>query len=199
MTTSSQASIAANAATKTSRRRQHREPYTVEQTLAILREDNPKASAAELRLIAHQWILDRVVFEDEDTRVFVMGLVDGDLHRRIKDPSPTPAQREISRVERTTLRQKTVETLKQKDEQRIEAKVEAEITIRMLDYQTTYGKALGDCTGAECDRLSRRYGDFFFELAKRITRSETVRAHLTEEELRAIAKTHRLIGEKATR
>lgn len=183
-----------NVETRRSRRRA--DIPTPQEILAGFRQQNPEATAAELREIAQQYILENTEFENIATRNFTMWLVDRSLSREIKEvPLSDPAASKKAREERESARQRLLETLASNDEKRIEN----EIKIRMLEYQTTYGKALGDCTGAECDRLSRRYGDFFFELAKRITRSETVRAHLTEIELQAIARTHRLIGEKATR
>lgn len=183
-----------NVETKSRRRTNHTQ--TPQEILAGFRQQHPKATAPELREIARQYILENTEFESAAPRNFTMWLVDRSLAREIKEaPLSDPAASEQARQERASARQRLMETLASNDEKRIEN----EVQIRMLEYQTTYGKALGDCTGAECDRLSRRYGDFFFELAKRITRSETVRAHLTEVELQAIARTHRLIGEKATR
>jgi hypothetical protein len=76
----------------------------------------------------------------------------------------------------------------------VERMIEAEVAMRLLEYETTYGKKLGDCTGAECGRLSRNYGSFFAEVAKRLNPSDRVRNHLSELELQAIARTYRLIG-----
>jgi hypothetical protein len=166
---------------------------TPEETLANFRQQHPTADAAELREIARQYILASTVFEDLAANNFTMWLVDKALARTIKDEpreiDPTKA------AERAALKQQLIESMARADAERIEA----EVTIRLLEYETPYGKQLGDCTGAECTRLSRRYGGFFAELGKRITRSEVVRAHLTETELQAIARTHRLIGEKAAR
>src|SRR6185295_8094433 len=157
-------------------------------------QKHPDSNAAELREIVRQWIIESTEFEDAAARNFIMWLVDKALARTIADEKPE-SEREQARAERIALKRQLVETLAKADEQRIEA----EVNIRLLEYATPYGKQLGDCTGAECTRLSRRYGSFFAELGKRITRSETVRAHLTEVELQAIARTHRLIGEKAAR
>lgn len=165
-----------------------------EEVLASFRERNPDANAAELREIARQYVAENTEFEDIAARNFTMWLVDRALARTITDEK-SQSEREVARVEKAALKRQLIETMAKADEQRIEA----EVNIRLLEYATPYGKQLGDCTGAECTRLSRRFGSFFAELGKRITRSETVRAHLSETELQAIARTHRLIGEKAAR
>lgn len=182
-----------DANTGTQRRRRTRRIVTPEETLARLREENPGADAAKLREAARQYLLEKSEFKDQASRDFNFWCVEKTLFREIKEPKPEPAQ-EIA-AQRIALKEQITRTMAQNHEKIIEA----EVAIRLLEYQTTYGKLLGDCTGAECERLSRRYGDFFFELAKRLNRSETVRAHLTEVELQAIARTHRLIGEKAAR
>lgn len=172
---------------KSRRRKQKRAP-SPEEMLANFRAQS--ASAAEVRELAHNHILANSEFEDEATRAFNMWSVDGWLALKVKDPKPEAERRATEAV-----REQITETLRQGFEQ----KVEAEATIRLLEYLTPYGKAIGDCTGAECQRLSRRFGSFFSELAKRITRGEMVRAHLSEAELQEIAKTHRLIGPRAMR
>ena len=70
---------------------------------------------------------------------------------------------------------------------------------KLLDLPVPNGKLLGDCTGAECQRLSRRYGAFFAEIGKRLNPHDHVRQHLSEAELQAIARQHRLLGPKADR
>jgi hypothetical protein len=175
-------------------RRRRARGITPEETLANFRKQNPDATSTELREIARQYVVANTVFEDLAANNFTMWLVDKALARSIKDePSPEIAREKAA--ERAALKQQLIEAMGRADEERIETI----ITVRLLEYETPYGKALGDCTGAECARLSRRYGGFFSELSKRITRAETVRAHLTESELQAIATTHRLIGEKAAR
>jgi len=183
--------------TNTEKRQSRRQRTSVpkpEAILASFRERNPDATAAELREIARQYVVENTEFEDIAARTFTLWLVDRALARTITDEK-SQSERDVARAERVALKQQLIETMAKADEQRIEV----EVTIRLLEYATPYGKQLGDCTGAECTRLSRRYGSFFAELGKRITRSETVRAHLTETELQAIARTHRLIGEKAAR
>jgi hypothetical protein len=179
--------------TTTGRRRTKR-TRTPQEMLEGFRTDNPKASAIELREIVRQYIAERAVFEDTETNGLNFYLVERDLAREFKD-KPSPEYAREKAAARAALREQLVQTIARADEERVEAIV----TIRLLEYETTYGKPIGDCTGAECARLSRRYGSFFAELSKRITRSETVRAHLSENELQAIARTHRLIGEKAAR
>jgi hypothetical protein len=173
-------------------RRRHR-TTTPEQTLAGFRKDNPNASPNELRDIARQYVIEHTDFDDQASRDFTLWLVDKALLHEIREPKPE-GKSEVIRA-RSALQAGLTRTMQANHEKVIAA----EVKVRLLEYETTYGKALGDCTGAECERLSRRYGDFFFELAKRLTRSETVRAHLSEVELQAIARSHRLIGEKAVR
>jgi hypothetical protein len=179
-----------NAATSRRRRR----TTTPERILARFREENPNASPNELREIARQYVIENSEFEDQASRDFTLWLVDKALLHEVKEPKPE-GKPEVIRAQRSALQARLTETMQQNHEKVIAE----EVKIRLLEYETTYGKALGDCTGAECERLSRRYGDFFFELAKRLTRSETVRAHLSEVELQAIARSHRLIGDKAVR
>lgn len=167
---------------------------TPQEMLARFRTDNPTASAIELREIARQYIAERAVFEDIAVNNLNTYLIEKALAREIKE-QPSPDVEREKAAERAAMKEQLVQAMARADEERIEAIV----TVRLLEYETPYGKPLGDCTGAECARLSRRFGGFFAELSKRITRAETVRAHLTENELQAIARTHRLIGEKATR
>jgi hypothetical protein len=174
--------------------RRRRRATMPEQTLAGIRHENPNASPNELREIARQYVIENSEFEHQASRDFTLWLVDKALLHEIKEPKPE-AKPEVIRAERAALKARLTKTMQQYHE----TLIADEVKIRLLEYETTYGKALGDCTGAECERLSRRYGDFFFELAKRLTRSETVRAHLSEVEVQAIARSHRLIGEKAAR
>jgi hypothetical protein len=162
--------------------------------LANFRKQNPEASATELREIVQRYIADRSVFEDLPTKNLNTWLNDNALARVIKD-EPSPEQAAAKAAERAALK----EQLKQTMARGLDDRIESIVTTRLLEYKTPYDKQLGDCTGAECERLSRRFGSFFAELSKRINRSEIVRAHLTESELQAIALTHRLIGEKAAR
>lgn len=177
----------------TSRARRNRTP-TPQEMLDRFRSDNPEVGAIELREIVRQFIVEKNVFKDLAANNLMLYLIDKALRREIKE-TPLPEIERKKAAERAALKDQLVQTISRADEERIEAIV----TTRLLEYETPYGKAIGDCTGAECARLSRRYGGFFAELSKRITRAETVRAHLTETELQAIARTHRLIGEKATR
>jgi hypothetical protein len=105
----------------------------------------------------------------------------------------SPEARERRRAQRAAL----VKTIETKVEQKIEDKAEELVEIRLLQYQTTYGKPLGQCTGAECRRLGKRYGEFFTEVSKRLRPSEHVESHLSELELQAIARVHFLIGPSA--
>lgn len=186
------ASVETGVETAARRRRPH--TPTPQEMLASFRKQHPDADAAELRRIAQQHIAERSEFEDLATKNFNMWCVEGHLARAIKD-EPSPEEAAAKTAERAALKEQLLQAVERADAERIESIV----TIRLLEYETPYGKKLGDCTGAECERLSRRYGSFFAELSKRITRSEMVRAHLTESELQAIALTHRLIGEKAAR
>jgi hypothetical protein len=181
----------------TNQRRRGRETATPEETLARLRTENPDATAVELREVAWHYILENFC-KSVAARNFTRWMLEPGLFRNIKEPPPPAAEQERARAQRIEQERQITETIARGHERKvIEAAID--LNIHMLEYETPYGKQLGDCTGAECDRLSRRYGDFFAELAKRITRSETVRAHLSETELQAIARTHRLIGEKAAR
>jgi hypothetical protein len=76
--------------------------------------------------------------------------------------------------------------IKAKDDERIEA----EVTIRLLDFVTPNGKRLADCTGAQC----RKLGGFFAEVAKRLQPRDHVGEHLHEDELQSIARTYRIIA-----
>jgi hypothetical protein len=142
-----------------------------------------------------------VLFDDRAAETLVMRPLEEWLQNNVAgagtaDTKPprnalTPEQR----AEAVETRDALVDQIARKYEELIEA----EVTTRLLEYQTTYGKPLGDCTGAECQRLSRRYGAFFAEIGKRLNPHDHVRQHLSEAELQAIARQHRLLGPKADR
>jgi hypothetical protein len=155
---------------------------------------SPTVSAAEVRELVHNHILANAEFEDEAERAFVMWLVDDALARKVKDPKPAP-ERRAAKAKAEAEKQHIGESLRRGFEDRIET----EVTIRLLEYVTPYGKPLAECTGAECKRLGRRFGSFFGELGDRLTPGETVGAHFPEAALQAIAETHRLVGPRSTR
>lgn len=59
---------------------------------------------------------------------------------------------------------------------------------RLMEMVTPSGKALGDCTGAEC----LAYGGFFGAIGKSIKKDQTVRDALSTNDLAAIAKKQRV-------
>jgi hypothetical protein len=129
-------------------------------------------------------VRDAVVFEDPQDEALVLGPLAEWLRANVIPISKKP--RREARAEATGT---VVEQIARADHERVERIV----SVRLLEYQTTYGKALGDCTGAECKRLGRQYGGFFAEVGKRLTPGQRVRNHLSELELQGIAATHRLI------
>lgn len=172
--------------------RQQREPGP-EDRIRELRREYPLASAAQIRAHYKTWARPQIALEAEHE---LMRIVDDWLLRYVPDERParrqrTEEEREAAKEERRAL----AERIKAADD----ARIEIEVKIRLLEWQTTYGKPLADCTGAECLRLSRRYGPFFAEIAKRLNPSDKVRNHLSETELQAIALAHRLIGPEALR
>jgi hypothetical protein len=176
----------------TSSRRQRRERIVsprdfIKELQALFPDDSPEEICEQYR----QHVREKTRFDDLAIEALVMGPLDEWLKANVGG-----ARRRRAAPERSA---QAKEMLIGEMAQRHAALVEAEATIRLLEYQTTYGKALGDCTGAECRRLSVRYGDFFAELAKRLRPSDHVGQHLSEAELQAIARTHRLIGPNADR
>jgi hypothetical protein len=169
--------------TRQSRRRQKYADETGEETLARLRKESPDVSAAELREIARHYVI------DHPSSNFTMWLVEA-LAQVIRDK---PSQEKAA--ERAARGKQLIATMAEAHEEI----VEIQASIRLLEWVTPYGRPLSECTGAECKRLSRRFGSFFDELSKRLTPGETVGAHFPEAALQAIARTHRLIGERATR
>jgi hypothetical protein len=159
-----------------------------EEFIAKLRKDDPSANAETIRQRYEMHC--RACIEDDQTLALVMPYVIEGLRRDVKDPKPATDRRAADAV-----KQQIAETLRKG----FEEKVEAEATIRLLEWVTPYNRPLSDCTGAECKRLGRRLGSFFTELGNRLTPSETVGAHFPEAALQAIAKVHRLIGPRATR
>jgi hypothetical protein len=167
-----------------------------ETRIGKLRAEYPKATAEQLCELYKKWLIGVVIFDTDDDEAEIMTLIDLALRSLVKDhPAArlpkTPAQRQQAKAQKKAL----VNKIAAADEQRIETL----LTVRLLEYQTTYGKRLADCTGAECKRLSFRYGSFFAEIAKRLSPSDRVGNHLSEPELQAIAKTHRLVGPEAVR
>lgn len=157
-----------------------------------LRAEFPKANAAQIAELYKARVRELVVFDDDDIEAEIMGVVDDWLSLNVKDPRKPPTQKhEGNKIQRRAL----VDKIAQVDE----ARIETAIKIRLLDWLTPYGKKLADCTGAECTRLSKRYGPFLAEIAKRLHPSEHVRNHLSERELQAMAATHRLVGPEAIR
>lgn len=129
-------------------------------------------------------VRDAAVFDDAQAELFALGPLTEWLRATV-----VPVRQKPRRGGRAEATGTVVEQITQADQERIERIV----SVRLLEYQTTYGKALGDCTGAECKRLGKQYGGFFAEVAKRITPGQRVRNHLTELELQGIATTHRLV------
>jgi hypothetical protein len=166
-----------------------------------LRIEQPNATADELIRRYMTQVREHSIFDDAAWEILVLDPLEEWLRANVTGAPAvaiaarkaangarerTPAERE----RRAALTKSIVEKIAKEDQQRIEMVV----TVRLLEYQTTYGKPLGDCTGSECARLSRRYGAFFAEVAKRLLPAERVRGHLSELELQSIARSYRLIG-----
>lgn len=157
--------------------------------------DTPEQIAE--RYLSH--VRETNVFDDAQEEIYVLdplrewvlATIAAQTKGAPKPPSPDALQRR--RAHKAAALQKIGAAVEQKIEKRAEELVE----IRLLEYQTTYGKALGRCTGAECRRLGRRYGAFFTEVGKRLRPSEHVEEHLSELELQAIARVHYLVGPDA--
>jgi hypothetical protein len=134
------------------------------------------------RYLAH--VRDVVSFDDAQDELYVLGPLTEWLRANV-----VPVRKKPKRGTQAEATGTVVAQIAKADEERVERIV----SVRLLEYQTTYGKTLGDCTGAECKRLGRQYGGFFTEVAKRLTPGQRVRNHLTELELQGIATTHRLV------
>lgn len=174
------------------RQRRNRTGYPHE-LVARLRREHPKAPADQIRRLYREHVLDLTAFNDPDVEGWVMVPLDAWLLINVRDPAAPrePGERAARAAEKEAL----VETIK-RGHQRV---VEAEAAVRLLEYVLPNGKTIGDCTGLQCQKLSRRHGSFFAELAKRITRGERVRVHLSEVELQEIARNHSVIGPGAYR
>jgi hypothetical protein len=106
-------------------------------------------------------------------------------------PKPTPAQRDAAvkkRAESAARTRAIVEKFRAIDDDRIEAIV----SVRLLEYQMMNGRALGDLTGAQCRQHADSYGGFLGVLAERLTPRERVRNHFTEVTLQALARQHKV-------
>lgn len=173
--------------------------------IARLRAQYPGENDDAIRERYKQHVCERAMFDDSAIKRLVMAPLDEWLKSVLdKAPpatplpaAPAPKPKRSKTVEEREQARAATNAIVGEIAKRDEKRIEREVTIRLLEYQTTYEKPLGDCTGAECRRLSIRYGVFFAEIAKRLRPSDHVRHHLTEAELQAIAVTHRLIGPKA--
>jgi len=180
--------------------------------IRLLRNEYPKATNQQIANIYKQNIRGLVICEDDQTEFELFGILDDWLKAHIDnilkgkpvevkpvaEPKPAAPRRTKTpeeKAEAEAKRRALVEEIRARDEVRIETAIK----VRLLEWQTTYGKRLADCTGAECMRLARRYGPFFQEISKRLNASDKVGNHLSEVELQAIAATHKLIGPEALR
>jgi hypothetical protein len=80
------------------------------------------------------------VFNDAQAELFVIGPLTEWLRATV-----VPVRQKRRRGDRAEATGTVVEQITQADQERIERIV----SVRLLEYQTTYGKSLGDCTGAE--------------------------------------------------
>ena len=166
-----------------------------------LRAEEPNANTDEIAQRYMAAVREHSLFDDMFWEILVLDPLEEWLRANVVAPAPVrlvpppaqPPRRNKAPEERARATAETralVTQIAAKDAERIELVV----AIRLLEYKTTYGKTLGDCTGAECARLSRHYGAFFAEIARRINPADRVRNHLSELELQGIARVHRLIG-----
>lgn len=176
--------------TSTTEKPRHRRRLDARDQVKRLRAEFPKANAAQLSELYKARVRELVVFDDAEVEAEIIGIIDDWLSRNVKD-TPPAARKPLNKTKTRALVHKIAEA----DEQRIETAIK----IRLLDWLTPYGRKLADCTGAECGRLSKRYGPFLGEIAKRLHPRDHVRNHLSERELQAIAATHRLVGPEALR
>jgi hypothetical protein len=167
---------------KSSRRRRR----LLAEFLAELRADHPDTNAARLRALAMIALRPRVDV-DEGWQSVVFDLMAEGLKVRIFDKRPR-------RAPTLTAKERQEQRLRIKDEmkRRLDDHIEDAVTVRLLDYVTLIGTPLGDCTGADCKKLSIRERDFYGEIAKRLRPGERVRNHLSEDELQAIHRSCRL-------
>jgi hypothetical protein len=135
------------------------------------------------RYLSH--VREVIDFEEAQDEAYVVGPLTEWLRANVIPP----AQRPGPKKQREASTSNVVEQIAKRDGDRIEQIV---IT-SLLEYQTMYGKPLGDCTGAECARLGQQYGGFFSEIATRLTPGQHVRNHITELELQGIASAHHLL------
>lgn len=180
-------------------RRRRTRILTPREFIKKLWAEYPTASAEDIGEHYKRHLRVNTVFDGPAVEALAMQPLEEWLRDNVVEGGTTRRPRAPRSPEEQAQRAQAKEALVATIAEHHEALVEAEVGIRLLEYQTTYGKPLGDCTGAECQRLSLRYGAFFAEVAKRLHRSDHVRQHLTEAELQAIARSHRLIGPTAGR
>lgn len=161
-----------------------------EQFIAELRADYPEADNFEL---VRLYIAECRAHWGDDDPVWQDRIFDG-LQEWLRSKVFSAAGRTLNRARSPEERaHRAIERRAEVEQQ----KAEIERRFALLEYRTTYGKPLGECTGAECKNLSHRYGDFFAALAAKMKPDETVGAHYTENQLQALALRHQLIGPKA--
>jgi hypothetical protein len=99
---------------------------------------------------------------------------------------PEPDKEISARAERKQTAQvekeKTVAEMKQKVEKAVEQKAQ----IILLDWVLPNGKALKDCTGRDCQRMSRSVGAWLQKVAERVKPTELVGNVLQEADVRKL-------------
>lgn len=156
---------------------------TLTEFIDELRADNPDVPRERLRQIALSDLRTRFLTDDGWETVIVK-LIEEGLRIHVRERRP--------RAVRPSMKEQR-SRIKQDMRQRFDDRVEELVSIRLLGYATLLeGKPLGDCTGADCKKLSIRDRDFYAEIAKRLRPGEHVRNHLSEAELQAIYRDCRL-------
>lgn len=185
-------------ATNTSPQRRRRQLESARDFLARLRAGFPGDTPEQIaeRYVSH--VREMNLFDDAQQEIYVLDplreWILATIAAEVRKPKPaSPEVREKRRAQREAI----VKAIASKVEKKVEDRAQELFEVRLLEYQTIYGKPLARCTGAECSRLGHRYGEFFAEIAKRLRPSEHVEAHLSEAELQAIAQVHYLLGPKA--
>lgn len=155
---------------------------TLADWITRLRDENPGAKAADLRAIAAAEVSTHTRTDYAFRSVHEQLIADA-IRIHITDPREP-------RMASTTAEERAAAAALMR--QGLNEVIEARAALVLMEFITESGKPLGECTGAECRKLSVRSRDFYAEIAKRLTPGEHVKNHLTEPELQAIWRVSRL-------
>jgi hypothetical protein len=143
-------------------------------------KENPKKSKAAQREIFENLVCSPGY---EDYHDAAMALVSGLLHKYVFDALHPPSRAELD-AKAKQRREEDRENRENREERSEVEIVKRLFTGRMLDLVTPNGKALGDCTGAECYEI----GGFYTEISEKVGDDELVRNKLTEADVQDIVR-----------